>query len=155
LIVRRPFPRSLTRDQRGAVIIEMAMIAPVMAVLLIGMVDLGRGYSTKLQLEQAAQRAIEKVMNGHADKSSAAALRTEAATVAGVAESAVTVDFWLECDDTRKTNYDDTCNSGQVSRRYLTVSISKVFTPMFSTRFAGASANGTYTLVGRTGVRTQ
>lgn len=142
-------------DKRGAAIIELALAAPILTTLLIGMVDIGRGYSMKLQLEQAAQRAIEKVMNGQADKTSAAALKTEAATTAGVSESAVVVDFWLECNGVKQTNYDSTCASGQIYRRYLTVQITKTFTPMFATKWLGANTDGTFSVVGKTGVRTQ
>jgi Flp pilus assembly protein TadG len=145
----------LRRDQRGAAVMELAIVAPIFATMLIGMVDIGRGYSMKLQLEQAAQRSIEKVMNGQADKSTAAALKTEAATTAGVPETDVVVDFWLECDSARQTNYDTTCASGAVFRRYLTVQISKTFTPMFSAKWLGANSNGSFTVVGKTGVRTQ
>ena len=147
--------RGLSRDKRGAAVIELAIAAPVFAGLLVGMVDLGRAYSTKLQLEQASQRAIEKVMNGQADTTTAVALQTEAATTAGVPLTQVMVDFWLECDGTRAAIYASACNAGQVSRRYMTVSITKSFAPMFSARWAGANADGTFTLVGKTGVRTQ
>lgn len=146
---------ALRRDPRGAAVIELAIVAPVFATMLIGMVDIGRGYSMKLQLEQAAQRAIEKVMNGQADKSTAAALKTEAATTAGVPETDVVVDFWLECDSARQASYDTVCASGTVYRRYLTVQISKTFTPMFATKWLGANSNGSFTVVGKTGVRTQ
>lgn len=147
--------RRLPRDQRGAAIIELAIAAPVFAGLLVGMVDLGRAYSTKLQLEQASQRAIEKVMNGQADTTTAIALQTEAATTAGVPLTQVTVDFWLECDGTRATLYSSACGAGQTSRRYMTVAITKSFAPMFSARWAGSNADGTFTLLGKTGVRTQ
>jgi Flp pilus assembly protein TadG len=150
-----PFVARLARNERGAAVIEVALVAPLFAALIIGVVDLSRGYSTKLQLEQAAQSAIEKVMNGQATTKVAAALKTEAANTAQVAESAVTVDFWLECNGTRQTNYETVCPNGQTFARYMSVSIQKVFTPMFSTRYAGANANGTYTLTGRTGVRIQ
>ena len=146
---------ALRRDHRGTAVMELALVAPIFATMLIGMVDIGRGYSMKLQLEQAAQRSIEKVMNGQADRGSAAALKTEAATVAAVAESAVTVDFWLECDSARQSNYDSTCSTGAVSRRYLTVQITKIFTPMFATKWLGANSDGTFTVIGKTGVRTQ
>jgi Flp pilus assembly protein TadG len=147
--------RALRRDDRGAAIIELAIVAPIFATLLVGMVDIGRGYSMKLQLEQAAQSSIEKVMNGQADKTSAAALKTEAATTAGVSESAVVVDFWLECNSARQGSYDTVCASGTISRRYLTVQISKTFTPMFATKWLGSNTDGTFTVIGKTGVRTQ
>jgi Flp pilus assembly protein TadG len=142
-------------DERGATIVELAIVAPILAIFLIGMVDLGRGFSTKLQLEQASQTAIEKVMNGQADTTLATALQVEAASIAGVPLNQAVVDYWLECDGTRQSNYDSSCTSGQVSRRYMSVVISKIFTPMFSTRFAGAAADGTYTVTGKTGIRIQ
>ena len=146
----------LARDERGASVIELALVAPVFASMLIGMVDISRGYSAKLQLEQAAQRAIEKVQQYQTTSSTYSTLQDEAATAAGVATSAVTIDYWLECNGARQAVYDSSCSAGQSYVRYVTVSIQKVFTPMFGTRyFPGANSNGTYTLTGRAGMRTQ
>lgn len=50
-------------QERGAAVIEMALIAPVLALATIGIVDISNAYSKKLALEQGAQRAIEKIMN--------------------------------------------------------------------------------------------
>lgn len=147
--------RQLGRDHRGAAVIEVALVAPIFGAFIVGVVDLSRGYSAKLVLEQASQRAIEKVMQGQADTTTAAALKTEAAAVAGVAESAVTVDFWLECDGARQDDYTEPCPPGEPYARFMSVSITKTYTPMFAMKFAGANSNGTYTLTGRTGVRTQ
>lgn len=147
--------RTLRQDDRGAAIIELALAAPVFAMMIIGMSDMARAYSMKLQLEQSSQRAIEKVMQGQANTTVVAALKTEAATTAGVPESQVTVDYWLECDGTRQGTYDSTCTTGQAMRRYMSVQISKIFTPMFKIRFGAARANGYYTLYGKTSVRIQ
>jgi len=59
--------------------IELALFAPILATLVIGVIDMSMAFGRKLAVEQAAQRAIEKVMNGQADKSTVAALKTEAA----------------------------------------------------------------------------
>jgi Flp pilus assembly protein TadG len=148
--------RTLARDERGASVIEMALLMPVLASMLIGMVDISRAYSAKLQLEQAAQRAIEKVQQYQTTRSTFATLQDEGATAAGVATSAVTVDYWLECDGARQTDYDGVCPSGQAYTRYITVSIQKMFTPMFGSRFfPNANSDGTYTLTGKAGLRTQ
>ena len=150
------FIRSLARNERGASIIEMAMVMPVLATLLVGMVDISRAYSARLQLEQAAQRAIEKVMQYQASSSTYATLYSEAAAAAGVREADVEVDYWLECNGIRAADYDGACPSGQTYARYLTVAIDKKFTPMFGTRFfPGANNDGTYTLNGEAGLRTQ
>ncbi len=148
--------RTLARDERGASMIEMALLTPVFVSMLVGMVDISRAYSAKLQLEQAAQRAVEKVQQYQTTESTYSTLQTEAATAAGVATSAVTIDYWLECNGTRQAVYDSVCPSGQTYVRYLTVSIQKMFTPMFGSRyFPNANADGTYTLTGVAGLRTQ
>ncbi len=147
---------SLIRDERGASIIEMAMVMPVLATLLVGMVDISRAYSAKLQLEQAAQRSIEKVMQYQANSSTYGTLYTEAATAAAVPVSDVTVDYWLECNGARAGTYASSCTTGQTYARYISVSIDKAFTPMFGTRFfPGANSDGTYTITGEAGLRTQ
>ena len=141
-------------DERGTSVIELALAAPILAVLTIGIIDLSEGFSQKLRLEQAAQRAIEKVMNGRADTTTIDALKTEAATTAGVATSAVTTDFWLECNGTRAATYNSSCTSGQTYARYLSVSITKVYTPFFNYKFHSRTVNN-YTLTGAAAVRTQ
>ena len=55
------FSRTIRLDQRGAAVIELALVAPILAVMIIGVVDMSNGYSRKLALEQGSQRAIEKV----------------------------------------------------------------------------------------------
>lgn len=148
--------KNLARDESGASIIEMAMVVPVLATLLIGFVDISRAYSYKLQLEQAAQRSIEKVQQYQTSESTYSTLQSEAATAAGVSASNVTIDYWLECNGTRQSNYDSVCSSGQSYARWITVDITGTFTPMFaSTHWPGANSNGTYTVHGKAGLRTQ
>ncbi len=150
------FIRSLARDESGASIIEMAMVAPVLAALLMGMVDISRAYSAKLQLEQAAQRSIEKVQQYRTTTSTYSTLVAEAATAAGVNATDVTVDYWLECNGARQTAYTTVCPTVQTRVRYITVSINKKFSPMFGTRyFPGANSDGTYTINAQAGLRTQ
>ena len=150
------FIRSLCRNERGASIIEMAMVAPVLTALFVGMVDISRAYSAKLQLEQAAQRSIEKVQQYRTTSSTYSTLQTEAATAAGVPTTDVTVDYWLECNGARQASYTTICPSTDNRVRYITVRIIKKFSPMFGTRFfPGANSDGTYTIDAEAGLRTQ
>ena len=144
------------KDDRGAAIMELALVAPIIASLLIGMVDLSRAYSYKLQLEQSAQRAIEKVQQYQTSTSTYGTLQTEAAAAAGVPTSNVTIDYWLECNGTRATTYDSVCADGQTYGRWVTVTVEGTFTPMFRSKYyPRANANGTFTIQGKTGMRTQ
>ena len=74
--------RSLRRDQRGASIIELALVLPVFSALVVGVVDISRAYSQKLLLEQAAYRAIEKVQQYQSTKSTYNTLQDEVTAAA-------------------------------------------------------------------------
>lgn len=154
----------LRRDEQGTAAIELGLAIPIVFMLLLGLIDIARGYSIKLQLEQVAQRSIEKVMNGQADRATIAALRTEAAAAAEVPESSVTTTAWLECSGGtgaptffyHPNDDDQMCPTAQpIFRRYLSVRIVKSFSPIFHFRWLGANADGSYTIVGATSVRTQ
>ena len=43
------------RSERGAAITEFALLAPVMVLLVMGVVDLARGYQMQIRLENAAR----------------------------------------------------------------------------------------------------
>jgi len=158
--------RKLARDERGTSLIEMALVAPFLATLTIGMVDLSRGYSEKLFVEQAAQRAVEKAMQGmQGDESTDIfdGLKAEAAATADVPEDDVTVRYWLECNGvdqntnpaTMAADYEKVCPDGQYYSRHMSVRIEKTFTPMFSMTWLGANEDGTFTVVGEAGMRVQ
>ncbi|WP_265570373.1 TadE/TadG family type IV pilus assembly protein [Sphingomicrobium nitratireducens] len=151
----KKFLNLLKRDERGTSVIELAMVAPVLITLIIGVSDLSLAYSEKLNLEQSAQRAVEKVMQRSANGTTTGTLRAEAAATAGVDASEVTVDAWLECDGVRQDNYDTTCTSGTTYARYLSVDIQSEYEPMFPLKVFGANDNGNYDINGHAGIRTQ
>ena len=154
--------RSLFADDRGTSLIELALATPILAAVLMGMVDLSRAYSERLQLEQATQRAIEKVFNNQTQSTSYNTLKAEAVSAAhdagytSVTATDVTIDYWLECNGVRQASYDTPCGGGQVYARFLNIAIQKKFTPYFGTKyFPGANSDGTFTLRSDAGIRTQ
>ncbi len=148
--------RSLAKCERGNSFIEMAFAAPLLVSLMIGMVDISRAVSLKLQVVQVAQRTIERVQRNGFQPTDATALELEAETAAGAGADA-TVSAWLECGtSTTKFDYTSSCSSGEAYARIVGISISRDFTPMFGTRyFPGANADGTFTFDGTAGVRIQ
>lgn len=68
----------LARAEAGAAAVELAVIAPVLATLVVGIADISIAYSRKLELEQAVQRAIEKVMQTTGLDTEEATIKTEA-----------------------------------------------------------------------------
>ena len=160
-MTRRIVP-SLARDERGAAIIEMALLLPVLGTVVIGVADISRAYSQKLILEQAAYRAIEKVQQYQSTESTYNTLQNEvvaASTSAGftdVTTSNVTIDYWLECSGVRQTDYDSSCSTAPATARWISVDVTHNFTPMFaSSNWPGSNSDGSYTLHGRASLRTQ
>ncbi len=58
--------KSIVEDDAGAAIVELALTASILATLIMGVTDASTAFSRKLELEQGAQRAIEKQM--HTDR---------------------------------------------------------------------------------------
>ena len=156
--MRKRCSKKVLRDEHGTSAIEFALIAPVLALLTVGMVDLAGGISRKYELEQASYRALELLTAGSI-QTDYSFLKPEAATTAGEPESNVTIDNWLECNGVRKPNFNDTCASSEQVGRYVTVKIVGYYEPFFRygplSERAKTSANGQYLLVATSTARVQ
>jgi Flp pilus assembly protein TadG len=150
--------QTLWRDQRGNSFIEMGLIAPVLAALLVGAVDISRAVSTKIKVEQAAQRAIELAQRSTYSTSYNSTLVTEATAAAGTGSSA-SATAWGECNhSSTHIDYDTgTCaNATDSYARYVSITVTSSFTPLFGTAlFPTHNTNGTVTVTGSATVRTQ
>lgn len=154
--------RLLRASDRGASVIEFALAAPIMATILLGMVEIGRAYSDRLFLEQAAQRTIERIGQQRTVSSNYSSLAGEAAAAAGVSSNQVTVHYWLECNGVKQTPQDDETtfaagcpNDTDTYSRYVTVRLEKSFTPILSSKYLGVDRDGNYTLSAEAGIRVQ
>jgi Flp pilus assembly protein TadG len=169
----------LAADPRGAAIIELALIAPILGLMIIGIVDMSNAFSRKLALEQGAQRAIEKIMQTTANDTVEGTLKTEAVCqvngtntdgtckASPITTANVTVTYRLECTAaggaiTAQTSTDSdtfnafTCAAGTLSEaRYIEIAVADTYTPMFPIHFSFIDADGTYHLSATAGMRTQ
>src|SRR5438034_6328637 len=102
---------ALARNQRGAAVIELALVAPVLGLMVIGIVDLSNAFSHKLALEQGAQRAIERIMQ-----------TTASDTVENTLKSEVVCQV-------NGTNTNGTCKSGSITTSDVTVNYRLECTP--------------------------
>jgi len=124
-----PFKR-ITADERGASIIELALSAPLLGLLLLGSVDMAMGYTKRLGLQQAAARTIEMASMRGQVNGSYSYLQSQAATASGQPTSNVTVDSWLACDNVRQSNFDGTCGGNQQIARYVSIRITGTHDPV-------------------------
>lgn len=149
--------RRLYRDTDGVAVLELALAAPILALMVVGVADLSNAYSRKLALEQAAQRSIEKIMQTTATSTPDNTVKNEAVAQAGggLTPDDVTVTYELYCDLVKQADYDADCTSGQSEARYLNVRVTDEYHPMFPMHFAPINANGTYTVTAEAGMRIQ
>ncbi len=141
------------RDNKGAAVIELALVSPMIALLTVGIVDMSNGFSRKLQIEQAAQRSIEKIMNTSASDTIENTLAAEAASQGDVPLSNVSVAYRLECNGALTAGED--CPDGQVANKWISVTVTDNYVPMFTRHFGGINGDGTYHLSATAGVRIQ
>ena len=170
--------RALAAADRGTAVIELALIAPVLAVMVIGIVDMSNAFSRKLSIEQGAQRAIERIMQTTANDTVENTLTTEVVCqvdgtntdgtckTSPITSSNVTVTFRLECTNgagtistqtsTVPATFDAlTCGVGTVSQaKYIQVGVTDKYTPLFPLHFYAIDTDGTYHLSATAGMRT-
>ena len=158
--------QSLLEDESGSAVVELGLVAVTLSGLMIAMIDLGKGFSEKLVLEQVAQRAIEKAMQGvQADAQTTifTTLKAEAATEAGIPQSDVVVKYWLECAGVSRfttfakmdEDYAGVCAAGVQYSRFLEISLQKAYTPTFNMPWLNANAQGKVIVKARAGLRVQ
>ena len=175
--------RRLLKNERAAAVIEMALVAPVLAGTTIGIIDISNAYSRKLALEQGAQRAIEKIMNTTETSTVESTLANEAVcqvngtTTSGgvttcntspITTNNVTVSWTLDCtvggtmtaqtttDSATYDGYVTACtNLGGTKAGYVQVTVTDKYTPLFPIHFAAFNTNdSTYHLSATAGTRT-
>ena len=175
-MIRGPVIRLLT-DRQGAAVIELALIAPILAMLVIGVTDISIAYGHRLELEQAVQRSMERVMQTTGVDTVENTIKNEAVCQYNgrdgngncktdrITSADVTVNYRLEClsgatvastqQTASATTFDTyTCSAGQRESRYISATAVDTYVPMFNLHF-GTGPDGVYNLTATAGVRVQ
>lgn len=80
--------RGVAKDREGAAAVEFAFIAPILALLLLGLIDLGMGFSAQMSVSQAAQAGTYyALLNGY-DTSAIGNAVQNASNATGIAGNA-------------------------------------------------------------------
>ena len=157
----------LWREERGAAIIELAIVAPVIALMTVGVVDLSNGFGTKLRVEQAAQRSVEKVMQTTGITNVETTIANEAicqfngtldngtCKTAPLTADNVAVVHSLYCNNGATPVATDDCPDGQTESKWIKVTVTTEYKPMFPLHFTGIDANGKYRIQASAGMRTE
>lgn len=138
--------RRMVRCCRGAAAVEMALVAPLLAAVLLGMADFGLVVNERISLSSAARAGAQKAMT---DPSNTASIRqaVEVATETMVASRlTVAVSTQCSCSGGSVIVCGATCADGN-PRNYVTVQVTEAYPTLFTYPLVGStlmlSANAT------------
>ena len=122
--------RAVLASERAVSAVETALVAPFLAVTIMGTIDVARYAAAKIVLQQAVNRGLEMSSMGGTTYSSTS-IQSETATQAAVTTSDVTVTQTQTCAGTSAT-WGTACTTGQEIAKYTSITVSKSFTPSFA-----------------------
>ena len=156
----------LWREDRGAAIIELAIVAPVIALMTVGVVDLSNGFGTKLKIESCAA-SVEKVMQTTGITDVETTIVSEAicqfngtmpdgtCNTAPLTAANVTVLHTLYCNNGATPIADVDCPAGQTESKWIKVTVWTDYKPLFPLQFTGIDGGGKYRIQASAGMRTE
>lgn len=119
----------LELDRRGSLLLEFALILPVLFILLVGMLDLGRFGIQKSALLQGARAGGQYAIVAPDQSASINATAQNATGLTGV--TATSAKF-CECVSGTTVDCTTTCGSGETLKTYVTVTTIKAFSSVLS-----------------------
>ncbi|MEO7177620.1 MAG: TadE/TadG family type IV pilus assembly protein [Allosphingosinicella sp.] len=160
--LRRTARVPLLRDSRGVSVIEFGLLAPVLAFIMLGIIDLSTAYARKMAIEQAVHRALEKAAVGTV-QDDYSFLETEVkSALPDLPSTGVTVTSWKLCDTAVSTvpcgfRADGTAEE---TSRYVKIAVVDRWKPSFpyglgSYRFFNIGTDGKIPLKAETSLRVQ
>lgn len=139
MLGRLSFFRRLGRDERGLSVVELGLVAPVLALFIGGIIDLSGGLAQRFAMQKAVNSTLE-LLQAHPlenDTSETNVRTAYAYLIEHLAEEAdvptndVQINRWLQCDDVVITNYTSMCDPGEDQARYIALSVEKDFNGQF------------------------
>lgn len=127
------------RDQRGLAIVELAFVAPFLLVITCGVSDVALGFARRMELQQAASRAVELASAKGYDAATQGWAQSEAATAANVATANVTATTWLECGGVVQASVTGSCASGTTAR-YISIAVTDTYSSTFASMLTAFNA---------------
>jgi Flp pilus assembly protein TadG len=130
------------RRRNGTASIELALLVPVLAAVLVGMFDWGLAIEQRIRLQTAARAGAQQALRTPGDTTAiAAAVRAAAPDLGEMSVSPSAI--WCECGTTA-TACTSSCNSGLA--RFVRVSVSHPYSPITPAGPTSVSANVTLRL---------
>lgn len=133
----------LSRDERGSVLIETAIVAPVLLLMSVGAYDVSRGVARQTELQEvAAQFAAIAMARETVGETELAQMKAIAVATAGVEEEAIDIVENVKCGiepDLYAATYE--CPGDDEQSRILTITIDAAYVPTWTSFGIGDPIN--------------
>jgi len=120
----------LLRERSGAAAVELALLAPVMILILAGLVDAGRLATRRMQVRAAAQAGADYVLKKGWDQAAVQAAVTSATSLPVTATPAPTVSTGCVTGLSIVAAAGATCPSGTSTGQFAVIRAQTSFTPV-------------------------
>jgi Flp pilus assembly protein TadG len=134
--------RTLCRRNDGSMLLEFALVSPLVCLMLIGMADLGRFGLQKSALLQGARAGAQYGIMVQGDTTNT---NTTAQNATGLTGVTATSTYFYECTAGVSVPAGTVCGSGQTLKTYLTVTVSKSFASIMASGGVNFGSLGSWT----------
>jgi len=121
--------RLFSLDRRGNIMIEFALVMPILFLLLVGMLDLGRFGLQKSAMLQGARAGGQYALVAYSESAN---INSTAQSATGLTGVTATNTVFCECVSGTAVSCSTTCGSGETLKRYVTVTTTKAFSSVLS-----------------------
>ena len=122
--------RMLVDSTRATAVMETAIVAPVLAGVAIGTIDVSRWAAAKLNVQQGINRGLEMAMI-KGPGTSTSTVEDEAEAQAGSGSTASARHYQYCGSSTTEVTWGSSC-SGQEIRKFMSITLTKDFRPSFA-----------------------
>jgi Flp pilus assembly protein TadG len=134
--------RGIAGASAGNVALEFALAFPVLALLLVGLLDLGRFSTQKSAMLQGAQEGANYGVQYPSDSSGINSTAQNATGLTGVTASN---NVFCECTAGTSISCSSTCTGGGVLKKYVAVTATRSFSSVFSSGTLNLGSFGHWT----------
>jgi Flp pilus assembly pilin Flp len=133
----------LPKDDRGVAAIEFALIMPILALILMGMVDYTLYLQKKLAIQQLSRQAAEYVVQGGQEAAAGSDIIEQSSLFTDTPAITYDTDTTCECMSGLAVDCQGNCGGDDYMRSFFEVSISGTYTPILP--YPGLEDNVTLT----------
>lgn len=126
--------RNFIENTKGVAAVEFVLIAPILLLLLIGLIDFGLYINAKMKLENMARASSEYVRNGGDPDN----LTADVLSYGFAADSAndfdditITTTNICECDDNEETDCTAGCTGDGYMREFVIINLDITYNTLF------------------------